>query len=265
MSRQLQFKHREESILSVAEQLLLESGEGDITLDSLAEQLDLAKGTLYKHFASKDELFLRIIIRHEEHLYEMSNIDDGASAGVARVILYQLLNPQKAILLNQIEERLACSAVGLNKLFAQLYEIRRERMKQLINVTSNYLHLQNSCLTTRDYLATIWAMGHGGAGLLNSSFYQRYLGRRDTLRLALVQQILDLPKQYPNDLQEGAFSNTLDRLSQARYQTVDSSINPVVLAMHADDVDETSYTEAATDKPANKKVQNQPQEKPAKT
>lgn len=220
MSRQLQFKHREESILAVAEQLLLESGEGDITLDSLAEQLDLAKGTLYKHFASKDELFLRIIIRHEEQLLMLGDIEDCAGARLARVILYQLLNPQKAILLNQIEERLASSVVGLNKLFAQLYEIRRERMRRLISVTNAYLQDQNSRLTTRDYLSTIWAMGQGGAGLLNSSFYQRYLGRRDTLRLALVQQILDLPKQYPNTLADGSFSNTLDRLSQARAQTL---------------------------------------------
>ena len=46
MSRQHQFKVREENILAMAEQLLLESGDGDITLDSLADQLDLAKGTL---------------------------------------------------------------------------------------------------------------------------------------------------------------------------------------------------------------------------
>ena len=117
MSRQQQFKHREESILQVAEQLLLESGDGDITLDSLAEQLDLAKGTLYKHFVSKDELFLRIIIRHEQQLLQNSQIGDDASAGVARIILYQLLNPQRAMLLNQIEEKLASSAVGLNRLF----------------------------------------------------------------------------------------------------------------------------------------------------
>ena len=44
-------------------------------------------------------------------------------------------------------------------------------------------------------------MGQGGAGLLNSSFYQRYLGRRDTLRFALVQHILDIPKQYPAAVQ----------------------------------------------------------------
>lgn len=233
MNRQQHFKHREESILSVAEQLLLESGEGDITLDSLAEQLDLAKGTLYKHFSSKDELFLRIIIRYEEHLLEINRIDDDASAGVARMILYQLLNPQKAMLLNQIEERLASSAIGLNKLFSQLYSIRRERMKYLIATTNAYLQSQDSCLTTRDYLSTIWAMGQGGAGLLNSSFYQRYLGRRDTLRLALVQQILDLPKQYPNSLTEkNVFLQTPLTNALVKQSIIDEKINSVHVSTH---------------------------------
>lgn len=201
MTRQQQFRLREENILEMAEQLLLESGDGDITLDSLADQLDLAKGTLYKHFSSKDELYLRIIIRYEEQLFAINRIDDSPAAGVARMILQQLLNPQKAMLLNQIEEKLAGSATGLNRLFGELYDIRRQRMKRLIDITSAYLTSQNSGLSTRDYLSTIWAMGQGGAGLLNSSFYQRYLGRRDTLRYALVRQILDLPAQYPNQMQ----------------------------------------------------------------
>lgn len=198
MSRQQQFKNREENILATAEQLLLEAGSGDITLDSLADQLDLAKGTLYKHFSSKDELYLRIIIRYEQQLFEINDIDDSAGAGVARMILQQLLNPQKALLFNQIEERLAASATGLNRMFGELYEIRRGRMKRLIDINSQYLLSQSSGLSTRDYLSTIWAVGQGGASLLNSSFYQRYLGRRDTLRVALIQQMLDLPKQYPS-------------------------------------------------------------------
>ena len=200
MSRQHQFKVREENILAMAEQLLLESGDGDITLDSLADQLDLAKGTLYKHFSSKDELYLRIIIRYEEQLFEINRVDDCPSAGVARMIFQQLLNPQKAMLLNQIEERLAASVTGLNRLFGELYDIRRQRMKRLIDIVSAYLKDEHSSMSTRDYLCTIWAMGQGGAGLLNSSFYQRYLGRRDTLRYALVQQMLDLPGHYPSSL-----------------------------------------------------------------
>ena len=197
MSRQHQFKTREENILAMAEQLLLESGDGDITLDSLADQLDLAKGTLYKHFSSKDELYLRIIIRYEEQLFLINNIDDGAAAGVSRVIFQQLLNPQKAMLLNQIEERLAASVTGLNRLFGELYDIRRKRMRRLLDIVSAYLKEQQSSMSARDYLSSIWALGQGGAGLLNSSFYQRYLGRRDTLRMAFVQHMLDLPKLYP--------------------------------------------------------------------
>ena len=197
MSRQHQFKIREENILAMAEQLLLESGDGDITLDSLADQLDLAKGTLYKHFSSKDELYLRIIIRYEEQLFEINRIEDCASAGISRMIFQQLMNPQKAMLLNQIEERLAASVTGLNRLFGELYDIRRQRMKRMLDIISTYLKDQKSSLSTRDYLSSLWAMGQGGAGLLNSSFYQRYLGRRDTLRYALVQQMLELPSHYP--------------------------------------------------------------------
>lgn len=197
MSRQKQFKNREESILATAEQLLLEAGSGDITLDSLADQLDLAKGTLYKHFSSKDELYLRIIIRYEQQLFDINNIDDSAAAGVARMILQQLLNPQKALLFNEIEERLASTTTSLNRMFSDLYAIRRARMKRLIDIIGQYLDAHNSSLTTRDYLSTIWAVGQGGASLLNSSFYQRYLGNRYTLRVALIKQILDLPKQYP--------------------------------------------------------------------
>lgn len=191
------FEIREASILRVAEELILESGEGDLTLDSLAQHLDLAKGTLYKHFSSKDELLLRILIDYEKRLFAMNQTDDGAAAGVARMVLQQLRLPQRAMLFNHIEERLASTASGLNKVFAELYRIRRERMKRLMEIAELYLNEQNSAMTVRDYMASIWAVGQGGAGLLNSSFYQRYLGSRDTLKYAFVQQMLDLPKLYP--------------------------------------------------------------------
>lgn len=197
-SRKELFEIRESKILQAAEQLILESGEGDLTLDSLAQHLDLAKGTLYKHFSSKDELLLRILIDYEERLFLMNQTEDGAAAGVARMVLQQLRLPQRAMLFNHIEERLAGTASGLNKVFSQLYHVRRERMKRLMQIAERYLLEQNSAMTVRDYMASIWAIGQGGAGLLNSSFYQRYLGSRETLKYAFVKQILDLPKLYPN-------------------------------------------------------------------
>jgi hypothetical protein len=52
-------------------------------------------------------------------------------------------------------------------------------------------------MPARDYLAAIWSMTQGGAAILNSSFYQRYLGERESLQAALVEQVLLLPRQYP--------------------------------------------------------------------
>ncbi|MPX28652.1 TetR/AcrR family transcriptional regulator [Moraxella catarrhalis] len=196
-------------ILQTAEQLLLDSGEGDLTLDSLALTLDLAKGTLYKHFASKDELLLRILIDYEKRKLDMIIVEDGAGAGVARLVL-QLVNlPHRAILFNHIEERLSSTTSGLNKMFAQLYHVRRERMVRMSCIVQRYLTEQNSQMNIRDYMATLYAVGQGGASLLNSSFYQRYLGRRDTLKSALVRQMLDLPKLYPKADNEPA-----DEISQ---------------------------------------------------
>lgn len=195
-SRKQQFERRKQQILQTAEQLLLDSGNYDLTLDNLAQHLDLAKGTLYKHFASKDELLMYILIDYEKRMYAVNAIDDGAAAGVARMVLQQLFRPQRAMMFNHLEEKLASTASGLNRLFAELYQVRRKRMKRISAIAEVYLQEQNSTMSTRDYLAAIWAVGQGGAGLLNSSFYQRYLGRRDTLKYALVHQMLSLPKMY---------------------------------------------------------------------
>ncbi len=195
-SRQQQFYDREESILKTAEQLLLDASDGDLTLDDLAEELDIAKGTLYKHFSSKDELYLQILIRYEKKLAIANAIEDDPSAGIARMVLQILLFPKRAMLFNYLEEKLAGTSTGLGRLFGELYKIRRERMNLLLNIAERYLAQKQSTLSTRDYLSTIWAMGQGGATLLNSTFYQRYLGRRDTLILSLVTQVLDLPLLY---------------------------------------------------------------------
>ena len=94
-------------------------------------------------------------------------------------------------------------------MFAQLYHVRRERMVRMSCIVQRYLTEQNSQMNIRDYMATLYAVGQGGASLLNSSFYQRYLGRRDTLKSALVLQMLDLPKLYPK-----ADNQPADEISQ---------------------------------------------------
>ena len=80
-------------------------------------------------------------------------------------------------------------------LFSELYKIRRQRLRIIIRMTESYLVDIRSSMTTRDYLAAIWSLTYGAAVILNSSFYQRYLGSRDTLRVAYIEQALAMPKQ----------------------------------------------------------------------
>lgn len=194
MSNRQQFYEREESILCLAELMLVESDNGELTLDELAQEMMLAKGTLYKHFSSKDELYLKILIRHEKMLLAQNEIDDGSGAAVVRLVLQALLSPRRALLFALIEERLAASATGLQRGFAELYDIRRARMNCLLALMAKYLETLGSDMSAKDYLSSLWVLGQGGANLLVSSFYQRYLGRRDMLILMLVLQALDLPK-----------------------------------------------------------------------
>lgn len=196
MDRQAQFRAREALIFQVAEQLLLENGESGMTLDALAAELDLAKGTLYKHFQSKDELYMLLIIRNERMLLEMvRDTEKGFPEHLAFFMLHHLHHPERTVLFHQIEERLSTTGQGINHLFSEMYQIRKSRLRIIIRMTESHLEAIQSAMSSRDYLASIWSVTHGGAAILNSSFYQRYLGCRDTLRVTLIDQALMLPKQ----------------------------------------------------------------------
>ncbi|AOA57961.1 TetR/AcrR family transcriptional regulator [Acinetobacter larvae] len=205
MDRQAQFRAREALIFQVAEQLLLENGESGMTLDALAAELDLAKGTLYKHFQSKDELYMLLIIRNEQMLLEMVREQNKTfPEHVAYFMLHHLHHPERTVLFHQIEERLSTTAQGVHDLFYQLYQIRKQRLRIIVPMAEQHLAGQDSEMTVRDYLAAIWAITQGGASILNSSFYQRYLGARDTLRVALIEQALTLPQLSQNTMSSTA-------------------------------------------------------------
>ena len=196
MDRQAQFKAREEQIFSTAEQLLLEYGETGMTLDALAAELDLAKGTLYKHFQSKDELYMLLIIRNEHMLLDMiKDTEKEFPEHLAFFMLHHLHHPERTVLYHQIEERLSMTGHGIQQLFTELYRIRKHRLRIIIRMTEHYLNFVQSPMPVRDYLASIWSMTQGAAAILNSSFYQRYLGSRDTLRVSYIEQALALPNQ----------------------------------------------------------------------
>ena len=58
-----QFDLREEAILDAVNKLLSEKGFDLMTMDDVAETVGVAKGSLYKHFASKEKLAAAVMTR----------------------------------------------------------------------------------------------------------------------------------------------------------------------------------------------------------
>ena len=113
--RQQNFLLRKEKILSMAESLLLDNNQ-DITLSELAEELDIAKGTIYKHFKSKNQLYLELIILNEKRILAISDkYNNDIKNYVSQYMLYHMLNSNRTILLHVIEERLTNNEKNLKE------------------------------------------------------------------------------------------------------------------------------------------------------
>ena len=61
MSRQKDPETRKNEIIQVAEELFLEKGYEDTTVDDILQRTGLSKGGFYHHFKSKNEVFMSII------------------------------------------------------------------------------------------------------------------------------------------------------------------------------------------------------------
>lgn len=61
--KERQREEREQLILDVAEELLVEKGYHEMSMDDIAARVGIAKGTVYLHFAGKDELLFALLTR----------------------------------------------------------------------------------------------------------------------------------------------------------------------------------------------------------
>jgi AcrR family transcriptional regulator len=78
--RQRDRQDREDRILDLAERALATKGYLGLNLDKLAQQIEWSKGTLYLHFACKEDLILAVAARsmaRRAHLFERAGSYEG--------------------------------------------------------------------------------------------------------------------------------------------------------------------------------------------
>jgi len=82
-------------ILDAADRLLNQFGYKKMTMDNLAQEIGIAKGTLYLHFPSKEELVLahidRIVYRLLAKLQMIAHGDGSASTRLREMLLTRVL------------------------------------------------------------------------------------------------------------------------------------------------------------------------------
>jgi AcrR family transcriptional regulator len=85
-------QERAQLILDITEEILIEKGYHDTSMDEVAARAGIAKGTLYQHFPAKEELFFALIERKtalfEQFIAQVVNSPLQTQAKLERIVRY---------------------------------------------------------------------------------------------------------------------------------------------------------------------------------
>ena len=177
-------------ILETVEKLVLENNQ-EVAIHELAAALDMAKGTIYKSFSSKNHLYLELLILNEKRLLDFAkNYKKDIQESVTTYMLYHMRESNRTVLFHAIEERITNTETKLQKLFEELYGIREQRIMELKELVLHHLSAYESNISVRDYLSYVWTITYGASLLLSSTYYQKSVGDRTDLMNFYIKQAL---------------------------------------------------------------------------
>lgn len=188
-----QFRQREQAILDTALELLIEHGEDKVTVEQIAARVDIGKGTIYKHFTSKTEIYIRLLFDYEHQLKaDMDQAIIAAEAGdysaPARVYFEKRMSdPVRARLFQRLEEKMVANGEEKEKL-QELEDIRQEA---LVNLNKSFANRIQEGRLIKDvppyyYYLAYWALTHGAVELYhNHSFHDLIADKPDFMKFIM--------------------------------------------------------------------------------
>ena len=180
------FLAREQRIIDAAIELFLEESIDRITVSKIAVRAGIGKGTVYKHFLTKNEILIRIILDYEQNI--TTKLTDGiqraeaGDSGAAAKSYFQarLENPKLDRLIQQLEDRLVESDDVVNQV-EELHQLRRSNEDALAGLTGKLIDrgVLEDVPPHFHYLAC-WALAQGAIELC---FNKTWNYRTDTTEL----------------------------------------------------------------------------------
>lgn len=173
-----EFRRREQEILQTALTLFLDRGEDSVTVEMIADEVGIGKGTIYKHFKSKAEIYLRLMLDYERELNALlmsSELDKDREALSRAYFEFRMRDPQRYLLFDRLEEQVV-KANQVPDLVDELHGIRAsnfERLTQLIEGRIDEGKLED--VPPYFHYCAAWALVHGAVALHHSPFWREVI------------------------------------------------------------------------------------------
>ena len=169
-----------DSILDATDRLLARFGYRKMTVDDIAAEAGIGKGTIYLHFSSKEEVVLshidRIVERLNDRLKEIASSDTSAADRLHQMLLTRVLFRFDSIqhYTQSLNDLLAVLRPGLLARRAQYFEAEAQIFAQVLNAGR-----ESGEFNFDDDRATAHALLEATNGLLPYSLSTTELGARD--------------------------------------------------------------------------------------
>ncbi|MGI9061640.1 MAG: TetR/AcrR family transcriptional regulator [Ktedonobacteraceae bacterium] len=138
--KERQRQERADLILQVAEQVLAEKGYYDTSMDEIASRVGVAKGTVYLHFPSKEDMVFALFERELE-TFLLTVVQIAAASSTARARLENILHEMYQGLLGKRMQLLLSfySNMDVRTGLIEKKEQLRTRLEQLAAIISALL------------------------------------------------------------------------------------------------------------------------------
>ena len=180
--RAREFRQREREIVDAALELFLEHGEDKVTVEMIADRVGIGKGTIYKHFQTKNEIYLLLMIQYEEDLAkvfeEIADSDDKERL-TREYFRFRISDPSRYQLFDRLEHKVIKDH-AVPEMVDKLHRIRESNFELLGNIIQERIDdgtLED--VPPMYHICAAWALAHGAVGLMESPFYQGMIEDKD--------------------------------------------------------------------------------------
>jgi len=177
-----EFRQREQQILDAALELFLELGEDRVTVEMIADKVGIGKGTVYKHFETKNEIYLLLMLRYEDELadlFERISETDDKDRLAREYFRFRIRSPKRYLLFDRLENKLI-KEQAVPELLERLYAVRESNADHLTSIVQARINegtLED--VPPAYHICCAWAFAHGAVGLMESDFYQKYIDDKE--------------------------------------------------------------------------------------